>query len=47
MKFAVTFAWWLRPYLRVLSACCVLAGRAPDEVKLAAKIKRATRITIQ
>jgi hypothetical protein len=47
MKLVVTFAWWLKPYIRVLACCCVLAGRMPDQAKLAAKVKRATRITIQ
>lgn len=43
----VSFAWWLKPYLYVLAFCCVMAGTRLDEVKLVAKIKRATRITVR
>jgi tRNA pseudouridine-54 N-methylase len=47
IRLSVTFAWWLKPYLRVLAICCVLAGTLPDEAKLMAKIKRAMRLTMQ
>lgn len=43
----LSFAWWLRPYLRVLAICCVLAGSMPDHEKLEAKVKRAMRITVR
>ncbi|MDR8400099.1 hypothetical protein NE850_27700 [Paraburkholderia sp. USG1] len=47
IKLGVTFAWWLKPYLLVLTVCCVMAGTLPDEAKLLAKIKRAMRVTVQ
>lgn len=43
----VSFAWWLKPYIYVLAACCILAQREPDPSKLEAKIKRAMRITVR
>lgn len=43
----VRMAWWLRPYLRALCICAVLSGRIPDQAKLEAKIKRATRIVVR
>ncbi|WP_316150449.1 hypothetical protein [Cupriavidus sp. BIC8F] len=47
VKLSVRFAWWLKPYLKLLAFCCVLAGRLPDQAKLEAKIKRAMRIVIE
>lgn len=47
VKLSVSFAWWLKPYLRVFALCAVLSGRVPDSDKLAAKIARATRVTVR
>jgi hypothetical protein len=47
IRLSVTFAWWLKPYLRMLAICCVLSGNEPDPVKLQAKIKRATRVVVR
>lgn len=47
IKLSVTFAWWLKPYLRVLAPCCLLSGNMPDQAKLQAKIKRAMRVVVQ
>jgi len=47
IKLSVRFAWWLKPYLRVLAFCCVLAGTVPDQEKLEAKIKRAMRVVVE
>lgn len=47
IKLSVSFAWWLKPYLCVLAACCVLAGTVPDQAKLEAKIKRAMRVIVK
>ena len=47
MKLSVTFAWWLKPYLRLLAWFCVLTGNEADLAKLEAKIKRAMRVTVK
>ncbi|MGP8437170.1 hypothetical protein ACT2FY_13000 [Paraburkholderia fungorum] len=46
-RLSVTFAWWLKPYLRVLAICCILSRSVPDQAKLRAKIKRATRVIVE
>lgn len=43
----ISFAWWLKPYLYALAWCCVMSGREADPAKLAAKIKRAMRVTVK
>ncbi|MFM0256087.1 hypothetical protein [Paraburkholderia sediminicola] len=47
IKLSVTFAWWLKPYLRVLAICCILSGNVPDPAKLQAQIKRAMRVIVE
>lgn len=47
VRLSIRMAWWLKPYLRVLTVCCVLAGTLPDEAKLLAKIKSAMRVVVQ
>ena len=47
VKISVRMAWWLKPYLRLLAFCCVLAGTQPDQAKLEAKIRRAMRVVVE
>lgn len=47
IKLSVRYAWWLKPYLRVLAFCCVMAGTLPDQAKLEAKIRRAVRVVAE
>lgn len=47
LKLSVKFAWWLKPYLRVLAFFCVMAGTLPDQAKLEAKILRAMRVVAE
>ncbi|MGT2433520.1 hypothetical protein ACU4HD_40790 [Cupriavidus basilensis] len=47
IKLSVRYAWWLKPYLRVLAFCCVVAGTQPDQEKLEAKIRRAIRVVVE
>ena len=47
IKLSLPFARWLKPDLRVLACCCVLAGTVPDQEKLQAKIKRAMRVVVE
>lgn len=43
VKLSVRFAWWLKPYLRVLAFCCIVAGTA----KRARKIRSAARVIVE
>lgn len=47
VRLSVKLAWWLRPYLKLLVFCCVLAGTAPDQTKLKAKVRRGLRVVVE
>ena len=43
----VKVAWWLRPYLSVLSFFCLLTGAEPNWAKLSRVVDRAVKLRVK
>jgi hypothetical protein len=46
LRFAVSYAWWLAPYLNSLIALKSIAGVEPNMKKVSAVIKRGIKVEV-